>query len=101
MVYGGLFGMGRGWLFSSLLLCNMMEVRWWITIVLIFVSVLVMLFSCIWKVSFIFCMDGLCVVFLPPTVITIILGMFQPLFCISSSSGAYFSTFSCIFSFEN
>ena len=34
--------MRRGWLFSSLLLCNMMEVRWCITIVFILVSAFVM-----------------------------------------------------------
>ena len=40
-------------------------------------------------------------VFLAPAIITIISGTFQPLFCIASSNGAYFSVFSCIFSFEN
>ena len=46
-------------------------------------------------------MDGLCVVLLTLAVITIRLEVFQPLFCISSSSKAYFSLFSINFSCEN
>ena len=37
--------MGRGWLFSNLLLCSMIEVRWYIAIMLILVKVFVIVFS--------------------------------------------------------
>ena len=46
-------------------------------------------------------MHDLCVVLLAPAVITIRSGAFQPLFCISSSNGAYFLVFSSNFSCEN
>ena len=49
-----------------------MNVRCWIANLLILVSVFVMLVSRIWKVFFIFWVDGLCVVFLTLGVITII-----------------------------
>ena len=36
--------MGRGWLFSNLLLCSMIEVRWYIAIVLILVKAFIIVF---------------------------------------------------------
>ena len=44
LYYGGLYGVGRGWLFSNLLLCSMIEVRWYTAIVLILVRVFVIVF---------------------------------------------------------
>ena len=54
------------------------------------VSVFVIVIFRIWKVSFMFWIDGLSVVLLVPTIITIRSET-------SSRSGAYFSSFSCIF----
>ena len=67
-----------------------MDVRWWIAIVLILISVYAMLVFGIWKISFIFWIDGLCVVLSALVVIIIISTTFQPLFCISSRNGIYF-----------
>ena len=94
---GGLYGIGCFLFF----LCSIMEVRWWIAIVLILVSIIVMVFFRISKFSLIFRIDGLCVVHLASTVIMIRLGKIQLLLCISSINGAYFSIFSCIFSYKN
>ena len=38
-----LYDMGRGWFVSNLLLCSIIDVRWWIDIMLILISTFVIL----------------------------------------------------------
>ena len=84
-------------MFSSFLLCSIMEVRWWIAIVLILVSVFVMVFSRISNFFLKIRIDGLCVVHLASFVIMIQLETIQPLLCISSINRHIFLFFLIFF----
>ena len=68
---------------------------------IILITMFVMLDFEIRKVSFIFWINGLSVVFLTLAIITIIVETFHPLLHISSRNGAYLLLFSYIFSYEN
>ena len=64
---------------------------------LLLVCVFVMLIFAIWKVSFIFWIDGFCVVLLALVVITIMSRIFHPLLRISSRNDIYFLVFLVLF----
>ena len=78
-VYVGYLSTSSGSLFSSLLLCRIIDIACCIAMVLISLKVCLMVFSGILNFSSKIFIEGMCVVALAPTVMTINGSTFHPL----------------------
>ena len=77
--YGGCVSVGNGSLFSILLLCRIMDIAYRMAITLIYSHVCLMFILKILNITSILFINGVCVVALAPTVMTINGSIFQPL----------------------
>ena len=75
-----LLGSSIGWLFSSLRLWRIMDVKYCITMVFMFVNVALIVDSVYLYVSWSVFIEGMCAIPRAPTVITISGATFQPRF---------------------
>ena len=66
LFYGGFLSIGNGLLFSSFLLCKIIDIACWIAMVLISLKVCLIIVSSILNSSFKIFIEGMCVVALAP-----------------------------------
>ena len=92
---------GRGSLFSTLLLYKIIDMACCIAMVLMSMTVFFLVLFCIFNFSFCILIEGLCVVALAPAVMTISGSTFHPLLLMLSRSGSYFSVFRVLASDED
>ena len=86
-IYVGYLSIGSGSLFSSLLLCRIIDIASCIAMVLISLKVCLMVFSGILNFSSKIFIEGMCVVALAPTMMKIIDSTFHPLLVMWFMSG--------------
>ena len=89
--YGSCVFIGNGSLFSIFLLCRIMDMAYWMAMMLISSNVYLMLTLRILNVVSILSIEGVCVAALALAVMTINKSTFHPLLIILSISGLYFS----------
>ena len=92
---------GRGSLFSNLLLCKIIDMVCYIAMVLMSMKVCFKVSFGILNFSSNILIEGVCVVALAPAVMTISGSTFHPLLVMLSISGWYFSVFRVMASDEN
>ena len=100
-IYVEFLSTGRGSLFSSLLLCRIIDITCCIAMVLITMKVCLIVSFGILNFSSKIFIEGMCVVAVAPAVITINGSTFHPLLVILSISGWYFSVLRVMVSVEN
>ena len=87
LFYVGFLSTSRGSLFSSLLLCRIIDIAYCIAMVLISLKVCLIVFSGILNFSSKIFIEGMCVVALAPAMMTISGSTFHPLLVMLSISG--------------
>ena len=87
MFYVGFLSTGSGSLFSSLLLCRIIDIACCIAMVLVSLKVCLKVFSGILNFSSKIFIEGMCVVALAPAMMTINGSTFHPLLVMLSMSG--------------
>ena len=100
-IYVEFLSIGRDSLFSNLLLCRIIDIACYIAMVLISMKVCLIVSFGILNFSSKIFIEGVCVVALVPTMMTISGSTFHPLLVMLSISGWYFSVLRVMVSDEN